>query len=294
VSGLLTEPLFWRIALAVAIPISFFGGFRYWRRARLIADTPTSRIRSAAQGYVELNGLSRLPEGSENRSPLSHQSCAWWDYRIERKRSTGKGTTWDLIDHGISQMPFLLVDETGWCLVNPLGAEVLPRDKVTWYGSTPWPANTGSMGAVLDRMLCNYRYTEHRLPVEAPISALGEFRTQGGLQGVDMDDQAAELLRTWKQDQFGLLQQFDTNRDGVLSETEWTQARAEARKLVEARVREERPQSYHLLTKPEDGRPLLLAGCNFEALARRYRWRAALMLLAFVVLVLVLAAQLLA
>jgi hypothetical protein len=292
VSGLLTEPLFWRIALAVAIPFSFFGGFRYWRRARLVADTPTSRVRSAAQGYVELNGLGRLPEGSENRAPLSRQPCVWWDYRIERKRSTGKGTTWDMVDHGISETPFLLVDDTGWCLVNPLGAEVLPRDKATWYGSTPWPANLGSLG-MLDRLLCDYRYTEHRLPVETLISALGDFRTRGGVQGIDMDSQAAELLRTWKQDQFNLLQRFDSNRDGVLSETEWTGARAEARKLVEARVREEQPQSYHVLSRPEDGRPLLLAGCDFNALTRRYRWRAALTLLAFVGLVLLLSALLL-
>lgn len=290
-SGLLTEPLFWRIAIAVAIPFSFFFGFRYWRRARLIADTPTSRVRSAAQGYVELNGLGRLPEGRENRAPLSRQSCVWWDYRIERKRSNGRNTTWDVVDRGTSEIPFLLVDDTGWCIVNPQGAEVMPRDQATWYGSTPWPANMGSLG-LLDRLMCDYRYTEHRLPVGTPISALGNFRTLGGVQGIDMDSQAAELLRNWKQDQFNLMQRFDTNRDGLLSEPEWTEARAAARKLIEAKVLEEKPQSYHLLARPEDGRPFLLAGCDFDALAGRYRRRAALTLLAFVVLVLLLAWQL--
>ena len=53
------DPHFWQLALAVAAPLCFYFGFRNWRLARLIDDTPRSRIRSAAQGYVELAGAAR-------------------------------------------------------------------------------------------------------------------------------------------------------------------------------------------------------------------------------------------
>jgi len=42
---------------AVAGPAFFAGGFRDLRLKRLIQNTPTSRIRSAAMGLVEVNGV---------------------------------------------------------------------------------------------------------------------------------------------------------------------------------------------------------------------------------------------
>ena len=43
-------------ALAVLLGTGLFGTMRALRHARLIADTPTARIASAAQGYTELRG----------------------------------------------------------------------------------------------------------------------------------------------------------------------------------------------------------------------------------------------
>ena len=136
---LLEEPLFWKIALTLLAPVCFVFGFRWWRRARLIDDTPTSRIRSAAQGYVELSGRAALTSGTQLVAPLSGRPCVWWLFRIERKRRSGKNTHWETVNRGLSNQPFLLTDDTGSCLVNPQGAEVHPSDKSVWYGSTPWP-----------------------------------------------------------------------------------------------------------------------------------------------------------
>lgn len=46
----------WTFGLALAAGAAFYFGFRLLRRARLIEDTPSSMIRSAHQGYVELQG----------------------------------------------------------------------------------------------------------------------------------------------------------------------------------------------------------------------------------------------
>ena len=49
------------IGLSAAAVYSFWYTFKSWSKNRLIEDTPTSRVRSAAQGYVELAGRGALP-----------------------------------------------------------------------------------------------------------------------------------------------------------------------------------------------------------------------------------------
>ena len=53
------------------------------QRARWIEDTPTSRIRSAAQGLVELNGMLDAGGHEPLRSPLSNKPCLWYRFRVE-------------------------------------------------------------------------------------------------------------------------------------------------------------------------------------------------------------------
>ena len=57
-------------ALAAAAVYSLWYTIKAWARNRAIEDTPTSRIRSAAQGYVELNGRGVLPPNSANNESI--------------------------------------------------------------------------------------------------------------------------------------------------------------------------------------------------------------------------------
>ena len=281
---LLAEPLFWKIALTLLAPVCFVFGFRWWRRARLIDDTPTSRIRSAAQGYVELSGRAGLAGGVQQVAPLSGRPCVWWLFRVERKRRSGKNTHWDTVNRGLSDRPFLLTDETGSCLVNPQGAEVHPSDKTVWYGSTPWPVPMTAGATGFARLGADYRYTEHRIYEHERVDVIGEFRTLGGVTAVDSENVAAELLREWKSDQKSLLAKFDTNGDGILSQAEWEHARQAARREVQTRQLQQEVASQHLMSRPADDRPFLLAACDLGKLAQRYRAKAMACLLGFVVL----------
>ena len=288
---LLSEPLFWKIALALLAPLLFWLGFRRWRLARLIDDTPTSRVRSAAQGYVELSGRARLTVGTNVLSPLSRRPCVWWRFRIERKCRSGKNTQWETVNQGISELPFLLVDETGECLVKPQGAEVYPGDRAVWYGAMPWPAGPpDASGFFGGRLMADYRYTEHRIYEHERIDVIGAFRSVGGIAGVDREAAVAELLRQWKQDQPSLLAGFDADRDGVLSQREWERARAAACRSVDAGTLVPAEPQLHVLTKPEDDRPFLLAAGGLSQIARRCRWQARCSLAGFVLVVAVLAA----
>jgi hypothetical protein len=82
-------------------------------------------------------------------------------------------------------------------------------------------------------------------------------------------------LHAWKRDQAALLARFDANHDGTLSGEEWEQARAAARRQVQAnRAAEVQPPSLNVLADPMDGRSYLLAASDGESLARRFRRRA--------------------
>ncbi len=86
---------FWfLIALIAAAAVAgFYFAFRFLRRARIIRDTPTSKIRSAAQGYLELEGRGELMEGEPIVAPLTGQTCTWYRYKVEKREvrySNGK------------------------------------------------------------------------------------------------------------------------------------------------------------------------------------------------------------
>ena len=291
---LLEDPIFWRTVMAVLAPVCFWFGFRCWRRARLIEDVPTSRVRSAAQGYVELQGEAMLTSGTAMIAPLTRQPCVWWNYRIEERRRSGRNTRWVTVDRDCSVTPFLIEDESGWCVVNPVGAEVFPQNSRSWYGSNGWPANVPALASKswLVGLVSEYRYTEHWIGEQEPVDALGQYRTIGGVGDLDRDAAVARLLAEWKQDMHALTRRFDTDANGVLDQQEWEQARRAARRQVDAQALHLPVERYALLHKPEDGRPFLLAAGSLDRLARRYRWQAAGALLLFVVLCGALTAQL--
>jgi hypothetical protein len=268
-------------ALAAAAAYSFWYAFKAWAKNRVIEDTPTSRVRSAAQGYVEISGLSVLPPNCHNTAPLTRIPCAWWRYKIEERRYAGRSRSWCTIQGDTSTEPFLLDDGTGQCLIDPRGAEVFPGASNVWYGPSEWPEvripdGTGILARLADALLTDkYRYTEYRLQAHEHVYAIGAFRSLGGAGAEDTETAAANLLHEWKKNQAALLARFDTNHDGTLSAAEWEQARAAARRQVlDGRAAEVRPPSVNVLGDPMDGRAFLLAASDGETLARRFRRRA--------------------
>ena len=269
------------IGLAAATVYCFWYACKSWAKNRTVEDTPTSRIRSAAQGYVELSGRGTMPPNAENKAPLTGIPCTWWRYKIEERSSSGRSRSWSTIQSDTSEAPFLLDDGTGQCLVDPRGAEVFPGATDVWYGSSDWPDvripnGTGIFGRLIDACTTDkYRYTEYRLLSNEHVCALGAFRTAGGVRVEDPDDAAAALLHEWKQDQAALLARFDKDHDGSLNGAEWEQARAAARKeALEQRAAEPLPPSVSMLGDPSDGRAFLLAVSDGKSLAQRFRRRA--------------------
>jgi hypothetical protein len=275
---------FWVLVLGAAVGGGGWFSFRWLNLARMIEDTPTSRIRSAAQGYVELAGRCRPMPGTRNLAPLTQRPCVWWHYRIQRRTgsvSDGKRRTkWHTVSAGRSEQPFVLDDGSGECIVQPSGAEVLVTERTTWYGSTPWPMTTP--GRREPFVEAEYRYFEERIYEHEQVYALGRFRTYSGVGERDLQAEVASLLAEWKEDQAALAERFDTDRDGEVSLEEWDSAREEARRLVAQRQLEAPlPDARHVLGRPEPGRLFVIAALDQGALARRFRRRALLAFLGF-------------
>ncbi|OCX91625.1 MAG: hypothetical protein BFD77_04175 [Pseudomonas sp. CO183] len=270
---------FFSLALAAALCI---GGawicIGRWSRARHLLDTPTSRIRSAAQGYVELVGILRELGVPQPIAPLTGEHCLWWRYCIEEYRSNGKRSSWNVLERGTSEAWLRLADATGECLIDPRGADVHPAFRKVWTGSLRHPrgvAPSGWLGLLSSGK--RYRYTEERLHEGEPLYAIGDFRTTGGgRHGLDLSSAKREVIRQWKGDYAGLLQRFDSNADGQLDEQEWNRVHLAARLEAEDRHRQSSAApEQHQLARPNEALPFVLSSHGEEVITRRFYWQAA-------------------
>jgi len=281
---------FWFLTLLaiVAALAGFYGIFRFLHRARLIEDLPTSKVRSAAQGYVELEGLAELLPGEPIHAPITGSRCVWFSYKVEERANNGtrSGGKWRVIEKGTSHHIFRLVDDSGECIIDPEGAVVIPAAREVWYSRNE-RRSMGMMpptkGWTRHLTTGRYRYTEQRIHAADDLHAIGWFTTGGGSQELpNTEVELRALLMQWKRDQAMLHERFDANGDGVIDVHEWDQVRREARREVlrDQAERQRRPP-YNLLRKPADGRTFLLSTLPQEHLSQRYRRYAFLALALF-------------
>lgn len=249
----------WLGALAAIAALALLAWPAALRRRHAITGTPTSRIASAAQGYVELHGTGRPLDINPLHSPVSGQACLWYRYQVERQDSDSK---WEMVEQDQSHTSFVLDDGSASCMVDPEGAEIVTRHKRNWTSG-------------------DYRYVEWTLQQQDRIYVLGNFVTRHPHQGLDAGADVRDLLAEWKQDQPGLLRRFDLDRDGKLDEREWSLARRLARGQVEQRHRELRQHPELHLVQGAPASLYLISNFDPERLARRYLWLALAQLAAF-------------
>lgn len=244
----------WLLSLSLVAALGFIAWIGAHRRYRSVSDTPTSRVASAAQGYVELTGRAGQHAGHLLLSKPRHLPCVWYRYQVWER--TG-GNKWERIDSDESFDTFLLRDPSGACIIDPERAEVLSSRKETWYQG-------------------DYKYVQWLILDGDPLYALGEFVTLGGPNShLDFRQDMGALLADWKRNQPKLLERFDADRDGQLDLDEWERARRAAKREVEHRHRDIRLSGNvtHVMRKPRDGRLYLLSNFDPDQLARRYaRW----------------------
>jgi len=256
---------FWLFSLLfiVTAGTAFYFAFEFFRRARIIEDTPTSKIRSAAQGYVELTGYGDNLEGPDIIAPLSKVPCTWYRYKVEKLGDKHN----QVVDSGVSEELFVLVGETGRCVIDPEGAIVTPTVRKSWYGSR-YESEEGLIGR-------RYRFTEERMHPGDTLYAIGLFRSVGGESEVfNTAEEVRSLLAKWKKDPEKMLAMFDKNKDGVIDVHEWENVRKVANHFVRKKIAKRKtPPVTHILSRPDDNRqPFVLSTKPARELIRRYKY----------------------
>ncbi|NNF16243.1 MAG: hypothetical protein HKN70_05815 [Gammaproteobacteria bacterium] len=247
----------------VPFALAIIAAFRYVIAARLLEDIPTSKARSAEQGYVELEGHAELLDGPPITAPLSGRECVWWSYTVERR----SGKEWTKVRSGTSESVFAIRDATGQCLVDPEGARVYPEHVRRWTGKA-----AAKLAGIIE-IQADHRYREYYLMPHELICVIGYFRTHTAIDHWDDQEELRALLAEWKRNQPRLLERFDTDNNGVVDQDEWEVARATAvEELRKEKLEHAVKPGVHVIGAPADGRPFLIAplrNSDFAASLRR-------------------------
>ena len=215
--------------------VSFFHGFRAWRRLRLIEDTPTAKVRSMALGRVELQG--RAQARTEREAPLTGLPCVFFRYEIEEERRSGRHRSWATIARGDSNAQgFYLADETGRVLVDPSGAEL--RVECDWSAIDP-PLGSRLLGVLARHGIPSggrlfpkrLRFREWRIAAGDPLYVLGVAQARPGLAH-ERRAKITERLAALKSDPSAMAE-LDADGDGRVDGDEWEVARHRVVQAVE-------------------------------------------------------------
>ena len=206
-------------------PVLLGWGLRKLKEKRLIENTPTSKVRSAAVGIVELSGTAQ--QRKPMKAPVSETEACWWYCRVEELRMVGVGLRkrqkWVTIKR-IGSVDFFYVDDsTGRMLINPEGAEFhvgLNTVEITGGTSmrfTPilntWDILPTTWSGV--RM----RIKEQVIPHQAQVFVLGEL-TSTVKHLEDRHAQFIARLRAIKADA-SKMAEADADHDGTIDAAEW-------------------------------------------------------------------------
>ena len=235
-----------------------YGAFRSFRFAD---GTATSKIRSAAQGFVELKGLGEWLSGDSIASPFSNSRCVWYHCTIEKREKSGKRSSWSNISDECSGALFRLVDDTGWCIIDPDHAQVIPETDITWYGhNTDYRSKPPKRARWLNFSMGKYRFREQLIRPATALYALGEFSSfQNSPTDESIARQVEDLVKQWKLQPQRYLAQYDFDQNGAIQKQEWKAIGSAARKQVLEKMNSQSSE-HHLLSAPKDqSRPYILS-----------------------------------
>jgi len=240
--------------LIISIMLGFiaYKTLKTYQRFRFIGDTATSRIASAAQGYVELKGLGEMIPGPAIISPFSQRRCLWYQCITEKRKRIKSHNVWVEENNDLSDNLFELQDETGNCIVNPEGAFVIPSQKPVWYGSYTQARFQGVIkSSWFNRYIGfgRYRFTEKLIFVADPVYVIGLFTsTQKVISAESLKSKVEDLLKQWKAKPAYYLTRFDMDKNGKIQGQEWKRIRQYAEQLI----REQQHTQLHVMQKSQE------------------------------------------
>ncbi|MEJ2479000.1 MAG: GIDE domain-containing protein [Acidihalobacter sp.] len=249
------------IVYSLANIFGLFRGFsKSLARGRSFEDIPTSAIRSAPQGWVELEGVANAADGAVLHSPLTGDACVWYHIRVTQGDYTLRDES--------SNAPFLVNDGTGECVVDPKGAEIEVRDKAMWSGQTPEPTSRPRKGSSVST-LTRYTYFEQLIRPGERLTVQGRFVSDDPFQ-VSLPDLIRETVSKWKRDP-KIRERFDADANGTLDASEFSELRVQAIQHAGEAYggRAEQPPINRLVADSQGGRPVVITSLQQKEFSKR-------------------------
>lgn len=215
--------------------------FVAWRRRREIQDYPTSRARSVAMGKVELVG--RVVPRVTLKTPWTGVDCAWFHAQILVMQRDSRGRERWVTRQSFSSgdLPFLLEDDTGRVLVDPLGATL----EVTRTHTLAEPLLPGATRSVASQRGRDTKYVERYLPAGSVVYVLGTARPA---RREDARGDVVGRLRALKKDA-ARMAALDVDGNGTVDEAEW-----------EAGVRQVEDEAVRARLDADEAAPAVVVG----------------------------------
>ena len=212
--------------------ISLFLSLILFRRYRLINDTSAAQLKSAAQGYVVLEGKTSLYDNEVARGDLELPPTVWFR-NFHRTSSAG----------------FLLHDDDGRCTIDPHNAEVITPLK-SYNMHYYWAIFPGETLYVLGH-----------------LETLKKHRTE-----FERNNLISHKLADLKQNQSRFLDYFDKNNNGKIDPDEFQTARKSAERMVdeELELSYQEPPT-HIISQADDERPFIISSIHPDKLLKRYK-----------------------
>ena len=248
------------IFLFILFPFFIYGFIKYLKFTNIIADLPTSKIRSASMGMVELKGTAKRKYNL--LSPCANLPCIYYRVKKYKRANNTEQSGWKWYETKVSgNVPFFLEDDYGRVCVYPEGAEVLPLKKETYTNSGGFYA-----GGISNMVPVGQKWEEEIILDNSPVYVLGwaEYPLQSDKS--EIKKIRLEILRKIKKDE-KLLSFYDADKNGRIDPHEWEKAVSDADKKAYKKYlsgAETNKESFIVLEPPYKGFPMIIAPTKLE------------------------------
>lgn len=232
----------------VAFGVIFGGGLvvraiQKHKKLRRVEDIPLSKIASAPQGLVELQGFA-WPMTQTFQGP-DQVEAVYYSLVLQKEETHGYGKNrrkrWVTVFSHVHGVPFYVVDPTGLALVYPQESQMdLDQARERMWRSIPSEEQARIMEKVIHQRIPQFppssaffglfgprfRILESEIRVGAPVYAMGNFMTSsspGAIQRVKLaglTDFSSRVFDKNSRSLRNLLPILDKNKDGVIDAQE--------------------------------------------------------------------------
>ena len=223
------------------------GAFALWisirkhKKSRQVQDTPRSKLGSAPQGLVEIQGFA-WPNGEPFLTPEG-KDVVYYYFQLQRKETRGSGknksTVWVPVHFFAHCPPFYVVDPSGLALIHGSGCEL----NISSARTRGWQQLNKKVQSHIHHHIVkdavpgfppsrflfglfstSYQIVEQEICIGSPLYASGDFRSDAEIQAKAKEPGLTLFSKTVFDEERGTIRDVnhlrDKNGDKKISETE--------------------------------------------------------------------------